>query len=375
MKFVVARDELARLMSRVSGIISAKPTSPALGGVLFEADKDELVLTSTDLTMGIRCFTKAKVLQPGKALLPGKHFSSLLSTLTASNVAVAVGDTGKVEVNADSSHFRMYAMNQSSFPSLPEVEGATEFSIERGILREALYRTSFAVSREDNQYLLTGVHLEIKDQRLTFIATDGRRLARTNISANISPSFSGVYVLPIKAVDEIQRWLEGNEKDPVKLFLLGDKFALEASQVTVITKLLSGDYPDVDRVIPKSSESTVALHREELITLLRQVSLFAPEKEQSVCFCFTDGELQLSAASAKSGEGKVSMPVNYQGPQLDIAFNSGFFLDILKHSHQETVNLGLSDRYNPGVITDAEPDEEDPDSLFVLMPMRFKKDE
>jgi DNA polymerase-3 subunit beta len=372
MKFVVARDELNRLMNRVSSIISTKPSNPVLGGVLFEVDKDELVLTSTDLTMGIRCFTKAKVLQSGSALMPGRHFSTLLSTLTASNISVAVNEAGQAEVDADSSHFRMYAMNRSSFPTLPEMEGATEFSIPRGMLRDALYRTSFAVSREDNQYVLTGVHLEIRDRCLTFIATDGRRLARTNVCTEIDPSVSGVYVLPIKAVEEMQKWLEGDEEEAIKLFVMGDKLALEASQVTVITKLLKGDYPDVDRVIPKSSESTIALHREELMTLLRQVSLFAPEKEQSVRFCFTDGELQLSATSAKSGEGKVSMPVNYNGPQLDIAFNSGFFLDILKHSHQETVNLALSDRYNPGVITDAEPDKDDPESLFVLMPMRFQ---
>lgn len=373
MKFVVARDELNRLMNRVSAIIASKPTNPVLGGVLFEADKDELVLTSTDLTMGIRCFTKAKILQSGSALLPGRHLSNLLAALTASNVTVAVNDSGQAEVDADSSHFRMYAMNSSSFPSLPEMDGATELPIPRSCLRDALFRTSFAVSREDNQYVLTGVHLEIKNRRLTFIATDGRRLARTKVCAQIDPSFSGVFVLPIKAVEEMQKWLDSSEEETVKLFVMGDKIALEASQVTVVTKLLTGDYPDVDRVIPKSSDSIIAVHREELITLLRQVSLFAPEKEQSVRFCFSDGELQLSATSSKSGEGKVSMPVNYNGPQLDIAFNSTFFLDILKHSKKETVTLALSDRYNPGVITDEDHvEEKTPESLFVLMPMRFQ---
>ena len=120
----------------------------------------------------------------------------------------------------------------------------------------------------------------------------------------------------------------------------------------VVTKLLSGDYPDLSRIIPTNSGTTIILHREELMTLLRQISLFIADTTHSVRFTFTNGELKLSANTMEIGEGKVSMPVNYQGQKLEIAFNPGFFLDILRHSKEETVTITLTDYYNPGLITD-----------------------
>lgn len=156
-----------------------------------------------------------------------------------------------------------------------------------------------------------------------------------------------------------------------------DKIAVATEFTTVISKLLSGEYPDVNRVIPEQTNVKVTLHREELIHLLRQVSLFAEDTSKSVKFSFSDGEMRLNANSMEIGEGKVSMPVNYQGPRLDIAFNPGFFLDILRHTKQETVALGLTDSYNPGVITQSEEERDPaqpPNPLYVIMPMRLHEE-
>ena len=149
---------------------------------------------------------------------------------------------------------------------------------------------------------------------------------------------------------------------------MDDKIAVDATKNTIITKLLSGSYPDVSRVIPEESDVTVALHREELMSLLRQISLFTPDSNHSVRFIFSDGNLQLAANNAEVGTAKVNMPVNYNGEALQIAFNPGFFLDILRHSKDETVNIGLTDAFNPGVITDTSS------ALCVLMPMRLHEE-
>jgi len=153
--------------------------------------------------------------------------------------------------------------------------------------------------------------------------------------------------------------------------------AVQANNLMVVSKLLSGEYPDVNRVIPEKPEKVVSLHREELMTLLRQISLFTADSSHSVRFTLSDGELRLSANSMDIGEGKVSMPVNYQGNQMDIAFNPGFFLDILRHSKEETVTMGVIDSYNPAVITDQEtstPSGTASTPLFVIMPMRLNEE-
>ncbi|HEY4832889.1 MAG TPA: DNA polymerase III subunit beta, partial [Waddliaceae bacterium] len=228
-------------------------------------------------------------------------------------------------------------------------------------------RTVFAVSKEDNRYVLTGVLMRIENAKAIFVGTDGKRLAKNEVSISINPEFSGEYILPLKAVDEFIKFL-GEDKNAM-IYLTEDKVAVESGSTLMVTKLLSGDYPDFEQVIASKSEKKITLHREELITLLRQISLFTEDKSHSARFTFTTAELILTANCAEVGEGKVSMPVNYTGDTIDIAFNPFFFLDILRHSKDETVNLGISDSYNPGIITDSS------NSLFIIMPMRLNNDD
>lgn len=375
MKFVISTQEFNFLVSKCLNVVSQKMTIPILSNILIEAANDELILTATDLTVGIRCFTEAKILQEGATTLPAKKLAQLVRELTSINMEVSTSANEVTEIMADSSRFRLNGMNKDEFPSLPSVAESTQFKIKQTELKDMFFRTAFAVSREDNRYVLTGVFLHIENGVATFVGTDGKRLAKAHTKIDLDPNFKASYIIPIKAVEEIQKCLTDDGEATV--YLMTDKVGVEASNTIVITKLLSGEYPEFNRVIPESIESIVTLHREELMTLLRQVSLFTIDTTQSVRFTFSEGELLLSANTMEIGEGKVSMPANYHGPKLEIAFNPNFFLDILRHSKGETVKLGVTDAFNPGIITDK--DEEPvlaaaPSPLFVLMPMRLNEE-
>lgn len=376
MKFVIATQELNYLINKCLNAVAQKSTIPILSNFLIEAINDELIITATDLTVGVRCFTEVKILEEGATTLPAKRFAQLIRELTSVNVEISSNDNEVTEIIANTSRFKLNGMNKNEFPALPNITDATHFKIKQSILRDVLYRTAFAVSREDNRYVLTGVCLQITGGTASFIGTDGKRLAKSQTPLNIDKSFQGTYVIPLKAIEEILKNL--GEEGEATVFLMNDKIAVEASNTVIITKLLSGEYPDVNRVIPSQSGVTVNLHREELMTLLRQVSLFAAENNHSVRFTFSDGELKLSANTMEIGEGKVSMPVNYKGQKLEIAFNPNFFLDILRHSKHETIEMGITDSYNPGLISDCasaeEEKKEEQNSLFVLMPMRLSED-
>lgn len=375
MKFVISTQEFVFLINKCLNVVSQKSTVPILSNILIEAANDELVLTATDLTVGVRCFTEAKILQEGATTLPAKRLAQLVKELTSLNLEVATNEHEVTEISADSSRFKLNGMSKNEFPSLPTLEEATQFTIKQADLKEMLFRTAFAVSREDNRYALTGVNMHIANGSATFMGTDGKRLARANHAISIDPGFTGSYIIPLKTVEEILKNL--SEEGDAKVFLMADKVAVEASQTIIISKLLSGDYPDIDRVIPESNDIIVSLHREELMTLLRQVSLFTVDSANSVRFSFAPGELRLTANAMDVGEGKVSMPVNYQGPKLEIAFNPVFFLDILRHSKGETVSVGVTDAYNPGVITDKDLTTSvgtKPSPLFVLMPLRLHEE-
>lgn len=375
MKFVISTQEFNYLISKCLNVVSQKATIPILSNLLIEAVNDELIVTATDLTVGIRCFTDAKILEEGATTLPAKKLAQLVRELTAVNLELTTNANELTEIVADSSRFRLHGMGKSEFPTLPDLNDALQFSIKQTDLKDVLFRTSFAVSREDNRYVLTGTLLNISNGLATFVGTDGKRLARAYLPVEIDKNYTGNFIIPVKAVEEITKNL--SEEGDAKVYLMADKIAVETTNAVIITKLLSGDYPDITRVIPEATESVIALHREELMTLLRQISLFTAENNHSVRFTFSNGELKLSANAMEIGEGKVSMPANYQGQKLEIAFNPSYFLDILRHSKGETVTMGITDSYNPGVITDKEISQfvtANATPLFVLMPMRLNEE-
>ncbi len=374
MKFVISTQELNYLISKILNVVSQKPTIPILSNFLLEAYNDELILTATDLTVGIRCHTEAKILEEGATTLPAKRLAQLIRELTAVNVEVSTNSNEVTTIVAGTSRFKLNGMSKTEYPALPDLSQAHTFHMKQSELKDLLYRTSFAVSKEDNRYVLTGVLMQIANGMATFVGTDGKRLARSHGPIDIGSSFTGQSIIPLKAVDEILKNL--SDEGDVKISLMSDKIAVEANQMRLLTKLLAGDYPDVNRVIPERSDIIVSLHREELSSLLRQISLFTADHNHSVRFTFSQGELKLTANTMDIGEGNVTMPANYQGSKLEIAFNPGFFIDILRHCKGETVTMGLTDAYNPGIITDGDqlstPLQASP--LFVIMPMRLSED-
>jgi DNA polymerase III subunit beta len=374
MKFVISTKELNYLISKIQNIIPQKPTIPILTNLLIEASNDELIITATDLIVGIRCNTEVQILEEGATTIPARRLAQLVRELTNPNVEISTNAHEIMTLVAGTSRFKLNGMSKDVFPSLPDISHTQSFQIKQKELKDLLYRTSFAVSKEDNRYVLTGVLMHIANSRVVIAGTDGKRLARAHASIDTPPTITCQAVIPLKAVDEILKNL--TDDGDAKISLMGDKIAVESNQTLLLTKLLSGDYPEIQRVIPEKSEIIIFLHREELMALLRQISLFTADHNHSVRFTFANGELKLTANTMEVGEGDVGMPVNYQGPKLEIAFNPGFFIDILRHCKEEIVTLGLTDAYNPGMITDGESsfDLSEASPLFIIMPMRLSED-
>jgi DNA polymerase-3 subunit beta len=364
MKFTISRIDLLNLIAKIQAIVPAKPALPVLTNVLVEAHDDQLVLSATDLTVSMRAFASAQVAEEGAITLPAKKFFQLIRELTSSQVEIHAQTPETAHINSGPSHFKMSGMHKNEFPALPDMRDGVSVELDNLLLKEMLIRSSFAAARDDNRQVLNGVLLQHKEKIATFIGTDGKRLARLYAEVNLPESQIGSYIVPLKAVEEMIKLIDVKD-DKSKLTFLADKIALEVGSVVLITKLLNGQYPDVDRVIPKKASAPISLHREELMSLLRQVSLFTADTSSAVRFTFAPGQLHLTAMSGDIGEGKVCMSVSYGGPKLDVAFNPHYFLDILRNCRDETVNLSLSDAFNPGLITDSTT------AHFVLMPMRL----
>lgn len=363
MKFVISRSELSGLIRKIQNVVPQNAPLPILSHFLIETEEDELIFTATDLIVGSRCRGKAKIQEKGSLSIPSKRFFQLIRELTDADIEVSASDSEMVEIKAGSSCFRLHGTDKEKYPALPDLKEATQFTVESEKLKQMFYKTAFAVSKEDNRHILTGVLMRIANSKAIFVGTDGKRVARSELPISLNPAFSGHYVLPLKSVEEIMKML-GEEKDAL-VYLAKDKVAIESGSTLMITKLLCGEYPDVEAAIPQQNKIHMTLHREELMTLLRQISLFTKDSFHSVRFTFSPGELMITGNCADVGEGKVSMPVDYSGEEIEIAFNPFFFLDILRHTQDETVQLGISDPYNPGLVTDSSS------SSFMIMPMRL----
>ena len=366
MKFVIARDELLNLIGYIQNVVAQKSSVPILSNFMMEVSGNELVLSATDLTVGVRCRTEVKVFEEGAITLPAKKFFYLVKELTSSHIEITSNNDDIANIISGSSSFKINGINKNEYPQLPDLTEAHCFKMPLNHFKTAFYRTAFAVSKENHRPVLTGVLMKILKKSIVFVGTNGRRLAKVEYDIDIEDELDVQYVLPIKAVDEILRIPSDNED--LLIYLMQDKIAIDSGKVTLVTKFINGDYPDFTRIVLEDIETKITLHREELMSLLKQISLFTQDNNHSVKFYFSEGNLNLSANHSEVGHAKVSMPINYYGEPIQIAFNPNSFLDILRHSKDETVDLGLTDSFNPGVITDSS------NAVCVLMPMRLRDD-
>ncbi len=372
MKFLMSRNELSTLVNGVQNIVALRTPMPILSNILIEANGSVVTLTATDLTVGIRYTGTAKVLEPGATTLPARKFAQLLKELTASYIEVSANEKEVSNIVTETASFRLHGMPRGDFPTLPDLSGAIKITIKQKDLKDGLFRSSFAVSKDENRYVLTGVFFAVNAEAALLIGTDGKRLARTTIPVQSEGQLSYTSIIPSKAVDEISKNLLDTD-EPATVYLMTDKIAIEAGGRIVLTKLLSGEFPDADRVIPQQIDQIVALHREELSAILRQVSLFISDQNLSVRCTLCDGLLSIAANTADIGEGRVSMPVHYTGPRFEAAFNPLYFLDILRHTRGEFLYTGFQDCFNPVIFSDLEfPISLNPlpQSLFIMMPLR-----
>lgn len=373
MKFTISTQELNYLLGKIEKVISPKPTIPILSNFLLEAYNDELILTASDLAVSIKCYTETKILEEGATTLPAKRFAQLIRELTSTDLEVTSNEHDITTITSNASRFKINGMNKSSFPIPPDLLNDHSFVIKQKVLKDLLFQTSFTVSKDDSRYALTGLQMQINDSKVTFLGSDGKRLAKAWAPIEIPSSFKSQVIIPLKAVEEIQKNLL--EEGEAKISLSEDKIAVETNRTCLVAKLLAAEYPDLYRVIPENTSILISLHCEEMITLLRQISIFIPD-QNPVRVTFEEGELKLSANSKEIGEGYVSTPVNYYGPKLEMAFSPNVLKDFLHHCKEETATLGLTDSYNPGIITDGNQEGllKQASPLFLIMPMRLPEE-
>jgi len=373
MKLKVGKDVILEGFQKVQSIVSTRTTLPVLSNVLFKAEKNTLSLSTTDLEVSVRTTVDAKVSDAGATTLPARRLFSIFRELSANDIEIAVDEKNVATVKCGSSLFKVFGISEDDFPPLPKFQGGRTYSLDQGVFREMLRTTGYAASTDETRYVLNGVLLSFKEEKLTAVATDGRRLALVEQEVEFPKESEADLVIPTKTVDELIKTLQ--DEGPLKIQATENQVAFEFSargegssgsgDMLIVSKLIEGTYPNFRQVIPSHSEERVPVEREALLTAVRRAALMTSDKSNSVKLAVAKNRIEITAVTPEVGEARESIPVKYGGKELSVAFNPEFLMDPLKNIVGDEVYLELTDDLSPGVLKCDTP------FLYVLMPMRM----
>ena len=363
MKFSVSKEKLLAGLQTVQNVVSTRTTLPILSNVLLQAADDQLRLTTTDLDVGVSGAISAQVERPGATTLPARRLANIVRELPAAEIIVEVDSKNVASIRCGQSFFKILGLPEEEFPPLPKQSDARTFTIGQQILRDALKKTSYAISTDETRYVLNGILFSFKENKLTLVATDGRRLALVDLELEFPRSQEADIIVPAKAVTELGRLL-GDEGD-VRLSVEENQVAFQIGDTLLASKLIEGNYPNYRQVIPGEAKERVTLEREMFLAAVHRVSLLASEKSNSVKLVFSKNNIEIAANTPDVGEARESLAVAYKGREFSIAFNPEFLQAPLRVLTNDEVYLDMIDEMSPGVIKIQSP------FLYVLMPMRI----
>jgi len=363
MKFSIVRCKFLDGLQKVQNVVSGKGTLQILQNALIQAKDGRLCITTTDLDISERCYVECEVEQSGSTTLPVRRLSSIIRELDEGKIMVEVNGDDVATVQAGSSYFKIIGMSVRDFPPVPSPEGKFCYRIDQGVLREMLRKTSYAVSQDETRRVLNGVLMAFKDNKLTMVATDGRRLALVEHEIEFSPEAETEMVLPTKAVSELTRILD-SEGD-LKVYAQKNQAVFELGTTMLSSKLIDGVYPNYRQVIPSACDERVVIEREALLSALRRVSVVTTDKSNATRLTFSANQLTITINTPDVGEGRDTVPVKYAGKEISIIFNPEYVMDPLKNIDEDEVFFELNDGHSPALLKCNVP------FLYVLMPLRI----
>ena len=374
MKFTINKEHFSNGLSQVLNVVGSKASMPILNNVLLETGDGCIALTTTNLELGIRCSIKADVQTPGSLTLPVKKLATIVRELPQSEVLIEANDKQQAKITSGGSHYKVMGLAADEFPALPDFENRHAYDLPQEDLVQMLRRVSYAQSTDENRYILNGVYFHFAEDKLTLVATDGRRLALSAMEMAIEEGNSGSLILPAKTVGELERLLGKGETVKIAFSERQVSFELAVKEsenagfvdcLRVVSKIVEGNYPNYRQVIPRETEHRVKLERELLLESVKRAALVITEKSMQVRFKLSANLLEISGSSTEYGESHESLAIAYEGPEVQVAFNPHYFMDPLKVLPHDGVFFEFKDELSPGLIKTLD------NFLCVVMPLRL----
>jgi DNA polymerase-3 subunit beta len=368
MKVTCERRELHEGLQTVARAVSGRSSLPILGNVLLDPGTDSLRLAATDLELGIERLVPARVIEAEKITLPAKTLTEIVNVLPEAEVTIAANaGAGDVIISCKRSEYRIHGLPAEEFPVLPEVGADAVFSLPERELRDIIRQTIVAASTEDTRPILTGVFTLIEDQTLTMVATDTHRLAYRQGRATDATGQVAT-IIPARALSELSRVLDADSDQPVQVRFDKNQVLFRAERVTVVSRLIEGQFPKYEKVIPTEHTRKLTIPKEDLLQALRRVDVVARDNSHRVVFRTAGELLTLTAEAGDLGRAFEEIEVIREGDDIQIAFNARYVLDVLNVVDAEGLYLEMTEPLRPAVVRPVEG----PNYLMVVMPMSLQ---
>ena len=359
-----SREPLLRALQLVQNIVEPRQTLPILANVLIDARPDGLQVAATDLEVAARVAVPATVAQSGAVTIAARKLLELVRELPAQPpIHLTREDSGWVRVECGSARFRLVGLPADEYPPLEMDSGDGWVPVDGAKLRAMVTRTAYAMSQDESRPFLNGLYFVLQKRELRLVATDGHRLALARLAVEAESEMTGI--VPRKAVLEMLRVLGSAEGAAVAL--RENQFSLRTPGFTLASKLIEGQFPNYEQVLPKAHPRRLTVEREALMAALRRVSVVADDRTRPVRLVAGQDRLRLRAESQETGEATEELAAKFPGEELAIGFNARYLLDAVGPMDGEQVVLELKDSLSPGVLRSAADDA----YLCVIMPMRM----
>lgn len=372
MELVVRKNELLRELQLFQGIVERKNTIPILANVLIEAKGNEVRMLATDLEVALRSRCAASVGKSGSLTLPAKKLYEIIKALPETDIRIEEDKNG-VKVAADRFDSRMQTLPREDFPTLPEASGTARATLSRDSMREMVAKTQFAITGEDTRYFLNGALFVLRSDSMSLVATDGHRLALVTVARDgtdeaLKAGEEVKVILPKKTLLELGKLLSEGDGD-IQYERGENHLFFEVAGRVLISRMIDGQFPAYERVIPKGNDKDIEFERERLTSAVKRVALLSNERSRAVKFEIDKGKVDVTSSSSEFGEAREQLPVEYHGGAMTISFNAQYVLDFLNVVETDIVSLSLKDEVSQAVMKPI--GAQGYDYTYVIMPMRI----
>jgi DNA polymerase III subunit beta len=370
MKLKIKKEEFLKGLQRIQGVVEKKNTMPILSNMLLTAEGDSIEIIATDLEIGLRGRYSAEVEKPGSVAVSAKKMYEIVRELPAEDVSIKVEDNNWVKIISGRSQFKLVGLPKDEYPALPDVAEEGMIAIDGDTLRDMIKKTLYSVGENDARYVLNGLFVQMTQAKggltIRMVGTDGHRLSMIDRVIDAKHKDESI-IIPKKAMMELRRLLEEDApKTELRIGFSKNHALFKRDGLVMVSKLIDGNYPNYQQVIPAKSTKKVSVSKEIMTHAVKRVSILSKEKTNAVKLQLEKDRLVLSTNNPEVGEASEEVAVDYKGEEIAIGFNSRYLMDVLTSMDRASIALELSDPLSPCLIT------EEGDELYrcVVMPMR-----